>query len=114
MKELWIDLSTDSKMALYEQIYEYIRKDIADGKISPGEKLPSTRFMAKNLEISRSTVELAYDQLTAEGYIESRPCAGYYACDISMLYQWKKEAAHKNNALLLEKQKKKYDISFSP
>ena len=62
MKELWIDLQPDSPRALYEQIYEYIRKDIADGKISPGEKLPSTRFMAKNLQISRSTVELAYEQ----------------------------------------------------
>ena len=74
MKELWIDLQPDSPRALYEQIYEYIRKDIADGKISPGEKLPSTRFMAKNLQISRSTVELAYEQLTAEGYIEPKPC----------------------------------------
>ena len=73
MKELWIDLQPDSPRALYEQIYEYIRKDIADGKISPGEKLPSTRFMAKNLQISRSTVELAYEQLTAEGYIVQNP-----------------------------------------
>lgn len=47
MKELWIDLQPDSPRALYEQIYEYIRKDIADGKISPGEKLPSTRFMGQ-------------------------------------------------------------------
>ena len=37
MKELWIDLQPDSPHALYEQIYEYIRKDIADGKISPGK-----------------------------------------------------------------------------
>lgn len=32
-------------------------------------------------------MELAYEQLTAEGYIEPKPCAGYFVCDISMLYQ---------------------------
>ena len=44
MKELWIDLQPDSPRALYEQIYEYIRKDIADGKISPGGKIPVYSF----------------------------------------------------------------------
>ena len=48
MKELWIDLQPDSPHALYEQIYEYIRKDIADGKISPGEKLPSIFYGQKS------------------------------------------------------------------
>ncbi len=88
MKELLIDLYHDSDKALYEQIYDYICKEIADGKISPGEKLPSTRFMAKNLQISRSTVELAYSQLVAEGYLETKPCSGYFVCDISGLYRF--------------------------
>ena len=114
MKELWIDLQPDSPHALYEQIYEYIRKDIADGKISPGEKLPSTRFMAKNLQISRSTVELAYEQLTAEGYIEPKPCAGYFVCDISMLYQLSRGQEKPEEGRLMERQKKQYEISFSP
>lgn len=105
MKELWIDLQPDSPHALYEQIYEYIRKDIADGKISPGEKLPSTRFMAKNLQISRSTVELAYEQLTAEGYIEPKPCAGYFVCDISMLYQLSRGQEKPEEGRLMERQK---------
>lgn len=91
MRELWIDLHFGSSQALYEQIYDEIRTLIADGKLFPGEKLPSTRFMAKNLSVSRSTVELAYEQLTAEGYIESRPCAGYFVCDISMLYQLRRD-----------------------
>ena len=114
MKELWIDLQPDSPRTLYEQIYEYIRKDIADGKISPGEKLPSTRFMAKNLQISRSTVELAYEQLTAEGYIEPKPCAGYFVCDISMLYQLSRGQEKPEEGRLMERQKKQYEISFSP
>ena len=91
MRELWIDLNPDSSKALYEQIYDKIRTMIADGKLFPGEKLPSTRFMAKSLSISRSTVEVAYEQLTAEGYLESRPRAGYFVCDISMLYQQRQD-----------------------
>ena len=46
MPELMIHLENDSRKPLYEQIYDYIRMSIADGKISRGEKLPSTRFLA--------------------------------------------------------------------
>ncbi len=86
MTELMIPLDNDSARPLYQQIYEYIRKEIADGKISCGEKLPSTRLLAKHLLLSRSTVETAYEQLFAEGYIEARDRRGYYASDISKLY----------------------------
>lgn len=115
MKELLIDLHRDSSRALYEQIYEFICKEITDGKISPGEKLPSTRFMAKNLQISRSTVELAYDQLVAEGYIQTRPRTGYFACDVSGLYKWnKKTGTRQNESALKWQEQKKYRIIFSP
>ena len=70
-----------------DKIYEYIKNEIVDGKISKGEKLPSTRLLAKNLSVSRSTVELAYDQLLAEGYIEAEPYRGYFVCDVEALYQ---------------------------
>lgn len=86
MIELMIHLDASSGVPLYGQIYEYIRLHIADGKISRGEKLPSTRLLASHLQISRSTVELAYEQLLSEGYIESRPYRGYYVNDISGLY----------------------------
>lgn len=114
MKELWIDLKPDSGKALYEQIYEYIRKDITDGKISPGEKLPSTRFLAKCLQISRSTVDLAYEQLAAEGYIMAKPCAGFFVCDISALYQLQKEAFARKTDVTQKKTEKEYAVSFSP
>lgn len=86
MLELMIDLNSDSGKPLYEQIYDYIRIHIADGKISRGEKLPSTRLLSEHLQVSRSTVELAYGQLLSEGYIDSKPSRGYYAGDISDLY----------------------------
>ena len=70
MNELTIELSTESGKCLYEQIYEYIRKEIREGKLLQGEKLPSTRALAAFLQVARSTVELAYEQLLSEGYVE--------------------------------------------
>ncbi len=89
MKELAIPLQADDGRPLYEQIYEYIRNEIVDGKISHGEKLPSSRMLARNLSVSRSTVNLAYDQLVSEGYVETVAGSGYYVCDIrSSLFEF--------------------------
>ena len=74
--------NTDTK-PFYIQIYEYIRKEILNGNIAAQEKLPSARNLAANLNVSRSTVDNAYDQLVAEGYIYSIPKSGYYVTDIS-------------------------------
>ncbi|MGN0342843.1 MAG: PLP-dependent aminotransferase family protein [Roseburia sp.] len=114
MKELWIDLQPDSDKALYEQIYDSVRRDIADGKISPGEKLPSTRFLAKYLGISRSTVELAYDQLTAEGYIIPRQGSGCYVCDISDLYQMQQNEEKREHSPMTKSTIREAEIRFSP
>lgn len=85
MKELMIALQSGRETPLYEQIYLAIRREIEDGKISCGEKLPSTRLLAGNLAVSRFTVDQAYEQLVSEGYIESRPGSGYYVCDLADL-----------------------------
>ena len=50
-------------------LYRCIRGDILSGVLSPGEKLPSKRALAQNLEVSKITVEAAYNQLLSEGYI---------------------------------------------
>ena len=65
------------KESLYEYLYKCIRQDILSGKIRAGEKLPSKRSFARNLGISVITVENAYAQLVAEGYISSVPKSGY-------------------------------------
>ena len=70
-------------LALYEYLYRCIRHDIAHGKVEPGQKLPSKRALAKQLGVSLITIETAYDQLVAEGYIRSRERCGYYACDLA-------------------------------
>ena len=67
---------------LYLQLYQYIRTAILNGDIGPGEKLPSLRNLAKTLKLSITTVEQAYGQLSMEGYIQSKPQSGYYACTI--------------------------------
>ena len=58
-------------------------------RIHKGDKLPSTRFLAEYLEVSRSTVELAYGQLVSEGYVKSEACRGYFVCDVSEIYDLK-------------------------
>ena len=69
--------------SMYEYLYKCIRNDITQGKIKAGEKLPSKRTFAKNLGISVITVENAYGQLLAEGYIYSMPKRGFYVSDLS-------------------------------
>lgn len=69
--------------SLYEYLYKQIKKDILSYTLSAGEKLPSKRTLAKNLNISTITVENAYAQLMAEGYIYSVPKSGFYVSDIS-------------------------------
>ncbi len=71
---------TDS---LYEYLYKKIKEDILSGILASGEKLPSKRALAKHLSISTITVENAYNQLMAEGYLYSVPKSGFYVSDIS-------------------------------
>lgn len=85
VNEMTFQLRTDGKRCLYEQIYEHIRREIREGKLLAGEKLPSTRFLAEYLQVARSTVDYAYGQLLSEGYIEARPCKGYFVCPIEEL-----------------------------
>lgn len=80
MNELAIELEAEGGKCLYLQIYEYIRNEIRKGKLQRNEKLPSTRSLAEYLQVARSTVDCAYSQLLAEGYIISRPCRGYFVC----------------------------------
>lgn len=63
---------------LYEALYRCIRGDILSGKLKPGEKLPSKRALAQNLEVSKITVETAYNQLLSEGYLRSQEKVGYF------------------------------------
>ena len=74
-----MEFDNKSNKSLYVQIYEYIKKGLTDGRIVPGERLPSIRNMARLLGVSVTTIRMAYDQLIVEGYLESRPQSGFYA-----------------------------------
>lgn len=112
MYELTINLQPGTKVPLYEQIYNYIKQDIQAGRMKSGERLPSTRALCRHLEVSRSTVELAYEQLLSEGYVEAEPCRGYFVAQIEGLYQFdRKENSRKPENVRREK---KYRYDFSP
>ena len=112
MYELTIHLQSKSKMPLYEQIYRYIKREIQEGRIASGEKLPSTRALCRHLEVSRSTVEMAYEQLLSEGYIEARACRGYYAARLDGLYQLTELDPVKSEKKNFDH--KKFDYDFTP
>ena len=112
MNELTISLKQGGKIPLYEQIYGYIKEEIRKGTIKSGEKLPSTRALCRHLEVSRSTVELAYEQLLSEGYIEAQPYRGYFVSQIDGLFRIiQPKAGESQNT---EKSEKKYPYDFTP
>ena len=75
---LTYELKKSPGVPLYEALYRCIREDILSGTLAAGEKLPSKRALAQNLEVSKITVEAAYNQLLSEGYIRAREKVGYF------------------------------------
>lgn len=71
------------KQSLYEYLYNCIKEDILSFRLAPDEKLPSKRALSKHLDISTITVETAYGQLMAEGYIYSVPKSGFFVSHIA-------------------------------
>ena len=78
MDMLSCHLNRLDRIPLYEQLYEYIKKEIVEGRLGFEEKLPSKRKLADFLQISHNTVDTAYNQLVAEGYVEVMPRKGYF------------------------------------
>lgn len=66
---------------MYEQLYQYLKEAIEKKELKPNEKLPSKRRLASHLQLSETTIETAYLQLLAEGYIRSQPRVGYFVLD---------------------------------
>lgn len=87
MTDLAIQLTEKSDKCLYQQIYEYIRDEIRGGKLLAGERLPSTRSLADHLQVARSTVDYAYGQLVAEGYLEAKSQRGYFVSHVEDLLE---------------------------
>ena len=71
-----LDLDSRGRLPLYRQLYDWFRTAVTEGQMRPGQRLPSTRGLAAELKVSRIPVANAYDQLVAEGYLETFPGAG--------------------------------------
>ena len=93
---------------LYMEVYGYYKSLILTGKLQNGSKLPSVRRCAVELGVSRTTVENAYLQLAADGYILSKPQSGYYVTDIAS-YSQKKSGVSKKS----EERKNKIVYDFA-
>lgn len=76
-----IALERSQKLPLYRQLYQALRDAILSGQLAPSTRLPSTRVLAQELRVSRNTVLNAYDQLIAEGYLESLVGSGTRVTD---------------------------------
>lgn len=81
---LTYDLSLKGELPLYAYLYRCLRDDIACGVLAAGDRLPSKRAMAQSLGVSQITVENAYAQLVAEGYVRAKERSGYYVCSLSV------------------------------
>lgn len=100
-----IDLSGKNK---YYTLYKEIRANILRGKLKAGEKLPSKRALAEELGVSVVTVQLAYEQLLAEGYVVSRERSGYFVEKV-----WASEPQPRNRTEKIPAEtEKKYKIDF--
>lgn len=70
---MWgIELKRQSEVPLKRQIYQALREQILNGRLQAGDSLPSTRELASELQVSRNTVNEAYDMLIVEGFVLSR------------------------------------------
>lgn len=82
---LTYDLDGRGKESRYGYLYTLLRRDIAEGRLKSGEKLPSKRALAERLGVSVITVENAYAMLVSEGYVQPRERSGYYVADAAAL-----------------------------
>ena len=88
---LTYDLTHNGDTPLYEYLYRCIKEDITGENLIAGQKLPSKRTFAKNLGVSVITVENAYEQLIAEGYIYSVPKSGYFVMELNKTFEQPEE-----------------------
>ena len=90
-------LAPHAEAPLYRRLYGCLRDAVLEGRLSPGERLPSSRTLAASLGCSRNTVMEAFDLLRAEGYLEGRTGAGSFV-STNFSDGWVREAATRDKA----------------
>src|SRR5882757_6147353 len=87
MEDQWSRLGLDLHLrfapshGLRAGLEQALREAVRSGRLAPGTPLPSSRVLARDLQVARGTVTQAYDQLVAEGYLTSRPRSGIRVAD---------------------------------
>ena len=90
----------------YNQVYDYLKKEITENQLQNGARLPSVRKASELLGVSRTTVQSAYFALAADGYIYSEPQSGYYVSE-------QKTNGNLNNSTSAPEKKPAYDFTSS-
>lgn len=99
----------NNNIPLYEQLYSFIKKDIENGYFDLNKKLPSRRKFAEHLKVSTSTIDRAYFQLEAEGYIYSKVKKGYF---VNFFEKNLHENSENNEKKLFANMKKNEEIKY--
>ncbi|XPS39161.1 PLP-dependent aminotransferase family protein [Aliarcobacter butzleri] len=99
----------DNSSPLYMQLYKQLKNDI-ETKLKAGTKLPSIRKLSNDYNLSKTTVQNAYNQLYAEGYIESKKNSGYFICE-DIIQNFQINLNRKEN---ITKENNNYKIDFFP
>ncbi|MEE6449134.1 PLP-dependent aminotransferase family protein [Gottfriedia acidiceleris] len=106
MNELLFNINRESNTPMYQQVYQYIRTQILSGKFEKNTKLPSIRQLALQLEVSRNTTQVAYEQLQSEGYIRSENKKGFFVeatiTDETLNYEPIRGRHHENNQVAMK------------
>lgn len=107
----FIKIDPSVNKPLYRQICQQIREAVLNGMLKYGDRMPATRILAKDLQISRNSVVQAFEQLTLEGYLNSKTGAGTYICG-----QMDNDAAktRKRRSKPVNPVQQDADIMFSP
>ena len=109
MDILTTNLNSKSNVPQYIQLYNFIKEEIQVGRLEANSKLPSKRKLSKHLGVSQNTIEAAYEQLKAEGYIISIPKKGYFVSKLQGVVNINTVKENKREKL---KVKKPYKYEF--
>ncbi|TCZ80114.1 PLP-dependent aminotransferase family protein [Paenibacillus albiflavus] len=110
--DISLHLDDNRHEPLYIQLYQYFREEITTLRIAPATRLPSIRQLSEFLQVSKTTIQMAYDQLLAEGYVESRERSGYYAVKLEDEAFGSIRPNHQKNLAAIDRSMKSHPIDI--
>ncbi|MFW5976545.1 MAG: GntR family transcriptional regulator [Bacillota bacterium] len=106
-----MEINYDTSRPIYKQIMEYIIRKLANGKLKPGEKLPSQRELAEELKVNPNTIQRAYREMEIQDIVETRRGVGTFVTDSrSKIQKVSKELSRK---IITDFIKQMYSMGFN-